>query len=214
MELARGKEKAEKELHLLKKKEKEERRSYLEKINKVKKERDEFAAENAALQVCDTLGGLISSSWTPQYKWPQNLANPGGVREACGALGSGVGRHDEPNGRIPEPHLESRHHHYGGRRWRTFTSSYVCVHRKNADYHVLTIHCRSAMGTLLRHDHRHAWWWASHLPPAAAPASHPNDSSSSPLGSQVNLRTDHPSSCSCLRMGDTLVKSNGGDRRR
>lgn len=51
IELARGKEKVEKELHLLKKKEKEERRSYLEKINKVKKERDEFAAENAALQV-------------------------------------------------------------------------------------------------------------------------------------------------------------------
>lgn len=58
IELARGKEKAEKdkekaekELHLHRKKEKEERRSYLEKINKLKKERDEFAAERAALQV-------------------------------------------------------------------------------------------------------------------------------------------------------------------
>lgn len=51
IELARGKERAEKDLHLLKKKEKEERRSYLEKINKLKKERDEFAAERAALQV-------------------------------------------------------------------------------------------------------------------------------------------------------------------
>lgn len=57
-ELVRGreraekeKEKAEKDLQLFKKKEKEERRSYLEKINKLKKERDEFAAEHAALQV-------------------------------------------------------------------------------------------------------------------------------------------------------------------
>jgi hypothetical protein len=44
----------EKELHVLKenlkKKEKEERRSF-DKINKLKKERDEFAAERAALQV-------------------------------------------------------------------------------------------------------------------------------------------------------------------
>lgn len=58
--------KTEKELHALKenlkKKEKEERRSF-DKINKLKKERDEFAAERAALQVeCERLAGQLEVS--------------------------------------------------------------------------------------------------------------------------------------------------------
>lgn len=55
IELIRGKEKAEKDVHSLKK----ECRLYQERVNKVKKERDEFAAELATLQVVPVFSRVV-----------------------------------------------------------------------------------------------------------------------------------------------------------